>query len=1133
MNNVTGHSTDVELADRAVLLCEQLLWAGREQNTSRRRLQRLARIVDDAEGKSFILALTDEVLRIQRPRRAAARLRSVVARRDPPAFLGPIDRVLLMAGTALAAVVPGAVMPLVKARLRAETARVILPAEHQKYRRHAERRRRQGINLNLNVLGEAVLGEEEARRRTDAILERLSWPEVDYVSVKISSLCSGLDVLAFDFHAERTAARLRELYRAAMAHEPHKFVNLDMEEYRDLELTMSVFTTVLAEPEFRSLDAGIVLQAYLPDSFFALQRLTRWAQQRRHTGGGRIKVRLVKGANLAMEQVEAEVHGWPQAPFTSKADVDANFKRMLDWALDPEFADSVRVGMATHNLFDVAWAVVVSRELGAADRVELEMLEGMAEAHEQAVRHAADGLLLYSPVAAKDDFESTVAYMVRRLDENTGEDNFLRRLFSLVPGSEPFAIEEQRFRTAVAARHELPLRSHRKQDRRHDAGEGRAYVPFENEPDTDFSVAANRLWIGEALRQWREAPTRQVPVVVGREEVANLAVMPSVAPSDPVGPTYGWARADGATVDRAMAVAGRANGWAKTTGQDRRRLLNAVAKVMADHRGETIAALVHDAGKTVGEADSEVSEAIDFARWYGQSAAMIAALERDGLAFDPFGVVVVASPWNFPYAIAAGGVLAGLAAGNRVILKPAPETVLTGWLVARHCWEAGVPREMLQFVPCADDEAGRRLVSHPDVGAAILTGAWETARLFQSWRPDLRVHAETSGKNAIIVTEAADVDSAVRDIVQSAFGHAGQKCSAASLVIAEPGVYHSEKFRRQLRDAVTSLRVGRAHDLATVVGPLIRPPAGKLLDALTSLGPGERWLVEPVVVDGNPHLWSPGVKLGVVPGSPFHLDECFGPLLGVMRADNLDHAIVLQNASAFGLTGGLQSLDEEEVETWLARVEVGNAYVNRPITGAIVQRQPFGGWKRSVVGPGAKAGGPNYALSLGRWHDASAAVQGDGAPNSFKQWWREHFAIGHDPSALTVEENVFRYRPLGHVHVWVADPSQSAATRLALAAARVAGVTVSVSSPLVVAGLQVDRESDVDLAQRLCRLSLDKIRVIGPVSDVLRDAAAEADVMLDDAPVVSHGRIELLRWVREQSVSRTRHRYGNVVDKSW
>ena len=450
--------------------------------------------------------------------------------------------------------------------------------------------------------------------------------------------------------------------------------------------------------------------------------------------------------------------------------------------------------------------------------------------------------------------------------------------------------------------------------------------------------------------------------------------VPRIATSSP---TPRWSsRRLGGGVGRAVGA---------SPADDRRAVLLRVAEVMAAQRGRTLAAMAHDAGKTVREGDPEVSEAIDFACYYADCARQLAAPANDGLTFAPYGTVLVASPWNFPYAIPAGGVCAALAAGNAVILKPAPESVLTARVLAEQCWEAGVPGDLLQFLPCRDDDVGRRLVTHERVDAVVLTGAYDTARMFLGWKPTLRLHAETSGKNAIVITAAADIDLAVRDLVRSAFGHAGQKCSAASLAIVEASVYDDPSFLPRVADATRSMKVGVSSDLATVVGPLIRPPDGPLADALVRLDEGESWLLAPRRLDDAGYMWSPGVKVGVRRGSRFHVTECFGPVLGVIRVADLDEAIAAQNETPYGLTAGLISLDEREIARWCATVQAGNLYVNRHITGAIVQRQPFGGWKRSAIGPAAKAGGPNYVASLGTWnvdarHDPHRPLRRSPAP---------------------------------------------------------------------------------------------------------------------------------------------------------
>jgi RHH-type proline utilization regulon transcriptional repressor/proline dehydrogenase/delta 1-pyrroline-5-carboxylate dehydrogenase len=261
--------------------------------------------------------------------------------------------------------------------------------------------------------------------------------------------------------------------------------------------------------------------------------------------------------------------------------------------------------------------------------------------------------------------------------------------------------------------------------------------------------------------------------------------------------------------------------------------------------------------------------------------------------------------------------------------------------------EAGIPRDVLVLADVEEGTLGQQLIAHPDVDRVILTGSWDTAALFRSWRSGLPLLTETSGKNAMIITPTADLDLAVSDLVHSAFGHAGQKCSAASLAILVGPVGRSKRFARQLLDATRSLRVAWPGDPRAEVGPVVETPQGKLAWALTQLEADEKWLIEPRSLDETGRLWSPGIRVGVQPGSRTHLEEFFGPMLGIMHAATLSEAIRLQNAVAYGLTAGLHTQSPDDLALWLDQVQAGNLYVNRGITGDIVQRQTFGGWKRS------------------------------------------------------------------------------------------------------------------------------------------------------------------------------------------
>ena len=546
------------LARRAVELAETLLVEARAQQTPEEHAQakKLSRMMADPHGKELTIALADQAFRSHRPERIADQLAYLLERYGVPRYMDWWERVGLQLGGAMAHYLPSLVVPPIVSRLRHETQNVILPGEEEDLRRYLEERRAAGLRLNLNQLGEAILGEAEAARRLQAYLALLAREDVEYISVKVSSVFSQIELVAFRATVAQVAERLRTLYRTAARHRYHhpdgritaKFINLDMEEYRDLDLTVTAFREVLDEPEFLDLRAGIVLQAYLPDSHRAQRALTEWAMTRRRRGGAPIKLRIVKGANLAMERIEAAAHGWPQAPYPTKAEVDANYKRMLEYGCRPDHADAVHLGVASHNLFDIAYGLVLRETHGLAAEVEFEMLEGMANHQARAVQARAGGLLLYAPVVRAEDFHSAIAYLVRRLDENTAPENFLRHVFDLEPGSPEWIAERDRFLEAFRLEAGLSDAPRRTQDRATDARTPPPApapdAPFLNEPDTDWTLPANRAWIEAVVVRVAGAPARGRPAPGRRRGAGRRAASGGPRPfpprSGPVPPRAGW-----------------------------------------------------------------------------------------------------------------------------------------------------------------------------------------------------------------------------------------------------------------------------------------------------------------------------------------------------------------------------------------------------------------------------------------------------------------------------------------------------------------------------------------------------------------------------------------------------------------
>ena len=1102
------------------------------QQKNSQAANRLSGLLQDSNGLDFAVGFVDGVIRPESLRVAAKNLYRL--RKITPKFLPWILRAMVSLGANLARPFPWIVIPIARKVLRSFVAHLVIDATPTKLSRSISRLSKQGSTLNVNLLGEAVLGNKEADRRLQKVKDVLSRPDVDYVSVKVSAIVSPHSPWSFNETVSDVIERLTPLYRIASESKKQKFINLDMEEYHDLDMTVAVFKGILSKPEFTNLQAGIVLQAYLPDAVRAMIDIQQFAASRVFAGGAPVKVRVVKGANLPMERVDAESHGWPLATVESKAAADANYKRVLNYALTEERVANVRIGVAGHNLFDLAFAWLLASQRNAQIGMDFEMLLGMAEAQANVIRKTVGTLVLYTPVVHPQEFDVAIAYLIRRLEEGASKENFLSNAFRLTD-PDIFQVEEERFRDSLSMLDlEIPI-PNRLQDRRNDV----AFAPasgFANAADTDPSLAGNRAWGYEIIGR---AGTSDI----GLDLVANQTISSEAELQE--------------VMDRVVAGGAR---WANESLQTRATKLHEIGVAMEANRGRLIEVAMAEAGKTIDQADTEISEAVDFAHYYAQRALELDKI--DGASPVPFGVTVVTPPWNFPIAIPAGGALAALAAGSAVIFKPAGASARCGAVLADIISKI-IDQDVFVPVQLSESGLGKQLLSHPKVDQVILTGGYETAQLFRGFRPDLRLLAETSGKNAIIVTESADYDLAAKDIAYSAFGHAGQKCSASSLVILVGSVHKSKRFLRQLHDAVSSMHVGHANDPRTQMGPMIAAPAGKLLEGLTQLGRGEKWLLEPSQLDETGKLWSPGIRVNVVPNSTSHLTEYFGPILSIMIAPNLEAAIALQNSVDYGLTTGIHSLDAVEIEKWLAKIQAGNLYVNRGITGAIVQRQPFGGWKRSSVGPSTKAGGPNYILSLTNWKSsrstASAEIRNKSvnellaiaqltdfsdtemeslvrAAKSDQAALTETFSNATDPSNLDSERNVLRYRR-SDCMLRIQDTAGSQETMRALSVALILGnldvsafeLDKNVITLLKKSGVRVAIE-DQDTFERRLAASPRRVRLVGGAPIVDADSAfSNCDVAVYSHELTESGRIELLPFFKEQSVTVTGHRFGTPV----
>jgi len=1161
--------------------------------------EQMTRLVKHPKNKIILTKLMDRGFRSKNPERVADQIEVLFKQHGMPDF-SLLEKMLILLFLGVGRHFPGIAVPRVISKMRDESSRAIIPGEEGAFHSHLRKRKKAGVRMNINHLGEAVLGEDEALARLKTYMNDLKDPEIECISVKISTIYSQIQSIAFDHNVKIFVERLSQLYETAKSHfytqndgsQVPKIVNLDMEEYRDLEITVAAFQIALEQKIFLDYSAGIVLQAYLPDAYGIQKELTGWARKRVANGGSPIKLRIVKGANMEMEQVESAIQNWPLAPYDNKLDVDANFKRMTDFGMQPENIKAVQLGIGSHNLFDLAYALKVAQKNGVVPFFSIEMLEGMADHVRRAIQETPKDVLIYAPVATKEQFINAIAYLIRRLDENTAEGNFLRHSFNLEVDSSSWEFLEKQFISSYEHRNKARKTPHRIQNRNKEhfpEKMGTFYdEEFKNEPDTDWSLAGNRRWAEEIRRKWRKGPDDrpvEIPLVIAGDEIYDNRKKraykdPSLIDENVY--VADCAMGNENDVEKAMSTAVLdPDGWRDSTHKNRHEVLSRVAMELRLARADLIGSAAVNTGKVFTEADTEVSEAIDFAEFYPYSMKLFSDLKN--IEFRGKGVGLVISPWNFPIAIPCGGIVASLAAGNTVIFKPASAAVLVAWELCRCFWRAGVSKNTLQFLPCEGSTLGPKLISHPSVNYIILTGGTETGMMISRERPDMYLAAETGGKNATIVSGMSDRDQAIKHVIGSAFSNGGQKCSATSLLILEKEVYQDETFKKQLIDAARSYRMGSAWDFENKMGPLIQAPEGVLKEALMKLAPGETWALKPENIQGNPMLWTPGVKWDVKPGSDTHLIEFFGPLLGVMCAENLGHAIDLVNQTGYGLTSGLESLDEREHEKWKASTRAGNLYINRGTTGAMVLRQPFGGMRKSALGAGIKVGGTNYVSQFVDHEETGfpfvSAILKDHPLLRLSQKWQrkldagdlakfktdlektvhairsylyqyeQEFSQEKDYFHLRGQDNIVRYLPIDTVLIRLHADDNLFETLARIAAATISRCNIEISIPnglenrVIVFLMGTDGEEMVGDATMTFESDRNVARKIGDARRIRYAApervplevhrlAAKGGFYISSRKVMMEGRIELLQYLQEQSVCYDYHRYGNLGERT-
>lgn len=834
-----------------------------------------------------------------------------------------------------------------------------------------ERLRKDKMAFTVDLLGEAVITEVEAQSYLDRYLDLMEqltteakrWstvaaideadgeplPKVQ-VSVKLTAFYSQFDPLDAEGSQARVSDRIRVLLRRAK--ELGAAVHFDMEQYAYKDLTLAILKDVLLEDEFRDrTDLGVTIQAYLRDSERDLQGLVDWAKER----GYPLTVRLVKGAYWDQETIKAVQKGWQQPVFNAKSSTDANYEILTRLLLENH--DSLYAAIGSHNVRSQAHAIAIAEELKIPRRrFECQVLYGMGDKLAKAIADKGYRVRVYCPYG---ELIPGMSYLIRRLLENTANSSFLRQ-----------NLEERSSDELLAP----PVME--KEERGKKEEERNMLHQFHHAADTDYAEVEKQTAIQQALRSVRNQLGKTYLPLIDGESVATEDMIDSVNPSNSSEVIGKVGLISVEQAEQAIQAAKRAfSAWQKTPATQRAAILRKAADLMEQRRQELIAWMVLETGKVVKEADPEVSEAIDFCRYYADEMERLdrgynydVSGETNRYHYQPRGISLIISPWNFPLAIPTGMTVASLVAGNCTLLKPAETSSVIAAKLADILVEAGMPPGVFQFVPGKGSSVGAYMVKHRDIHMITFTGSQEVgcriyadAAILQPGQKHLkRVIAEMGGKNAVIVDESADLDQAVQGVVHSAFGYSGQKCSACSRAIVLEPVY--DTFVRRLVEAARSLNLGAAEAPSTQVGPVIDATAQQRVQDYIEQGRTEAEVALEMPAPAGGYFVGPTIFTEVAPTAKIAQEEIFGPVLAVIRAKTFDEAIAIANGTPYALTGGLYSRTPSHIQQAQAEFEVGNLYINRGITGAIVARQPFGGFKLSGVG--SKAGGPDYLLQF-------------------------------------------------------------------------------------------------------------------------------------------------------------------------
>ncbi|RDU65546.1 bifunctional proline dehydrogenase/L-glutamate gamma-semialdehyde dehydrogenase [Helicobacter sp. MIT 14-3879] len=1158
-----------ELISKAICLATELQ-TNIQENISLEEKKfhlKMQKLLSNPKNKILLIELLDKSFRSKYNKAKFESISYILNKYGIGDFFTTFEKFLLFCFLNIGKFAPNLSVPFFINNIRKDTQSLVLNKDSTFLKNHIKNKGY--ITVNINFIGEEVLSEEESKARIKEYENALRSEYITYISIKITTIFSQINIIDFEYSKNEIVKRLDYLYEIATEEQSkqnrEKFINLDMEEFKDLELTYVAFMESIAKFD---INAGIVLQAYLPDSYHYLKKLLYFSKERVNSGKKPIKVRIVKGANMENEETISSQKDWELPTFSNKTDTDSNYKKMLLLILENDNFKYIKIGIASHNLFEIAYAKILIDSKNAQDSFSFEMLEGMSmQASKEIAKNSK--LILYAPVCDISNFNNAIAYLVRRLDENTAKDNFMRHFFGLKVGDSAWERQKELFINSCKNISQLDNSTKRIQNRNMPQNKDNK-IDFKNEADTDFTLSENRKWaikikeiyenftIQEIFAQSKErlesSETLEIKEKINNEVIAKIHI----------------ANKNG--INQALDFALHSN-FSTLSLEQIHNLLIKVAEIIRNKRGDLIGIATLEVGKTFIEVDAEVSEAIDFLEFYPYSIKKLKE-NNPNTTFKPRGIGVVIAPWNFPIGISVGSIASALSVGNRVIYKPSSLSSLCGFKICECFWEAGIPKDALIYLPARGEDISKYLINQNEIAFAILTGGEDSAYKMLSSNPTLLLSAETGGKNATIVTKNADREQAIKNIIHSAFSNSGQKCSATSLLILEEEVYNDKNFFKNLKNATKSLNVGSPFELKNKIGALTQKPNSKLLKAINDKA--KKWLIPPKFKGDNTYLMYPCIEYDVTMNDYVYKQELFAPHLSIMKAKDLNDAINIANSTGYGLTGALESLDEREWEIYKNKIEVGNAYINKPSTGAIVLRQPFGGIKKSAIGFGRKVGVYNYAIQFSRieqekldsniidcdfskqlesmlsiFNSKNNLTQKEtkdeilcviNKAKSYAYHYKNEFSKTHQFIKVRGEDNLFLYTKIKNMLFRVSENDNLESIISVIAGAYIADIPLQISieknlfENYLNEGLIENLKNKMNLTIIIESIKscikkvgdFERIRYHKNINDELYlECAKRGKIIIRGKPLLN-GRFELLYYFNEKSISISYHRYGNL-----